>query len=216
MRSRTCPELRRRGPVRDPIRYFFLYFEGQRTEPEYFKALERCLKSVHIRIQPEPAAGVPYTIAQKAVDRSKRIRTRSPRKPIDSFERQDEVWAIFDRDEHERYEEAIAMCEARGVGVARSNPCFELWLILHEQDYDKPDDRHCVQAHFCRLRPEYHPKNKVPDCSDLVDRVEIAEHRAQMQLARREAEGNAFGPPSTTVGKLTAAIRAAAEMSRPR
>ena len=36
-------------------------------------------------------------------------------------------------------------CEEQNVGVARSNPCFELWLILHQQDYDKPEDRHAMQ-----------------------------------------------------------------------
>ena len=35
------------------------------------------------------------------------------------------------------------------------NPCFELWLILHERDYDRPDHRDAVQRELKKLLPEY-------------------------------------------------------------
>ena len=104
------------------------------------------------------------------------------------------------------------MCEQNRVGVARSNPCFEIWLILHLGEFDRPDGRHAVQRHLKTLRPEYDPdKNKSCDCDHLVKNVEKAERLASLQLERRQSEGVPFGPPSTTVGHLTAAIRAAAQ-----
>ena len=121
------------------------------------------------------------------------------------------VWGVFDRDEHPRFNEAVELCRNHGIGVGRSNPCFELWLILHERDYDQSDDRHRVQAELRRLRPEYEIDGaKTPDCDDLIRRVEDAERRGEEQLRRREVEDNAFGNPSTTVGELTTAIRQAA------
>jgi hypothetical protein len=74
-----------------------------------------------------------------------------------------------------------------------------------------------VIAHFGKLRPEYNRHgSKTPDCTDLVTRVEEAERRAEAQLRRREAEGDPFGKPSTTVSELMKAIRAAAEASAAR
>ena len=160
-----------------------------------------------------PGVGVPYTIAGKAVERARELglSPRSRRKK-DSFEEQDQVWAVFDRDEHPRFDEAVETCRVHSIGVGRSDPCFELWLILHERDYDRPNDRHAVQAALKALRPEYDLDGaKMPDCDDLVARIEDAERRGEEQLRRREEEDNPFGNPSTTVGRLTAAIREAAE-----
>ena len=160
--------------------------------------------------------GVPHTIAEKAVERARTLGLGPRvRRKKDSFEDGDEVWAVFDRDEHPRFGEAVELCKKHGVRVGRSDPCFELWLILHEQDYDKPDDRYKVQALLRRLRPEYDPDGaKTPDCDDLVKRVEVAERRGDVLLKRREAEHNPFGNPSTTVGELTATIRRANKAAR--
>jgi hypothetical protein len=149
------------------------------------------------------------------VERARFLVRKRRRKALDSFEEDDEVWAVFDRDEHPRFNEAVMLCQQAGVGIARSNPCFEIWLILHEEDCDRPDDRHAVQAHLQMLRPEYDRRGaKTPDCADLVTRVEAAELRAEAQLNRRENEGDPYSAPSTTVGRLTRAIRDAAQRAR--
>ena len=216
MARRRPPDLRRRGPQRDPKRRFFIFCEGARTEPAYFAALRRACADALIEVQTIAPAGVPYTLAQSAAEQARELGLgRGSRKALNSFEERDEVWAVFDRDEHPRYLEAVRLCEDIGVGVGRSNPCFELWLILHEADFDRPDDRHAVQAHIRALRPEYDPaKGKTPDCANLIARIEQAETRAEAQLARRDAEGNAHGRPSTTVWRLTRAIRSAARRAR--
>ena len=54
---------------------------------------------------------------------------------------------------------------------------------------------------------------KTPDCDDLIARVEDAERRGEEQLRRRDVEGIPFGNPSTTVGRLTGAIREAAKLA---
>ena len=162
-----------------------------------------------------PGVGVPYTITEKAAARAGELGLdpRSRRRKH-SFEDHDQVWAVFDRDEHPCFNEAVALCRNHGIGVGRSDPCFELWLILHERDYDQPNDRHAVQAVLRALRPEYDIDGaKTPDCDDLIARVDDAERRGEEQLQRRDAEGSPLGNPSTTVGRLTGAIRGAAKLA---
>ena len=207
-RRRSTPNLKRKNPRLEPKRRFSLFCEGENTETEYFKAIRRICSSTLISVETHGGVGVPYTIATKAIEHAKLRRKK------DSYEERDQVWAIFDRDEHPRFKEAVMKCEEQNVGVGRSNPCFELWLILHEQDYDRAEDRHAMQKRLAQLRPEYDPDgSKTPDCADLVKRVEAAEQRGEQQLRNRESGGDPYGNPSTTVGRLTRAIREADQLA---
>lgn len=212
MPKRRVHSLQRRRATREPKRRFVIVCEGMNTEPAYFRCLQRSISNALIELEIVSAAGVPYTIAQRAMQEARGRGLSGPRRRRrDSYEEKDEVWAVFDRDEHPRYEEAARLCQDHHIGLARSNPCFELWLILHDADYDKPDGRHIVQEELEHLRPEYErDKRKLPDCASLIDRIEAAETRAARQLQRRAEEGQPYGPPSTTVHELTRAIRAAA------
>ncbi len=140
-------DLKRRAATREPKRLFILFCEGENTEPAYFNAIRKRFDSVKIEIV--APAGVPMTIANEAVNKLKQIGlSRRKRKELNSFEESDQVWAVFDCDHHPNYREAVLLCEKAGVNVARSNPCFELWLILHIEEYDKPDGHHAVQRRF--------------------------------------------------------------------
>ena len=195
---------RRPGKPRESRRQFVLYCEGGNTEPDYFYALERVVKNRLLEIEYDSPAGVPFTIAEKAVARAKRMGLRRGRS---SFEERDQVWAVFDRDEHPRFEEAVTLCEQNGVNVARSNPCFEIWLILHHEDCHRPLTRQEAQRRLQQLCPEYDRNGgKTVDCAKLMHRLDDAEARAQRHLASRAGEGNAFGASSTTVHLLTKAI----------
>ena len=209
--GRRTPGLKRRNPRREPKRRFVLFCEGARTEPAYFNAIKRSCGSTLIAVEIVGAAGVPMTIAKKAIEEAKRRRRKR-----DSFEEDDEIWAVFDRDQHPDFKNAVKQCEQHDIGVARSDPCFELWLILHERDYGRPCDRREVQRELERLHPEYDGGgSKTPDCADMVHRVEEAEKRAEAQLHLRKEQGAPFGNPSTTVFRLTRAIRDADERAKP-
>ena len=122
------------------------------------------------------------------------------------------IWAVFDRDEHPNVPQALDVCKATKVKVAFSDPCFELWLILHERDFDAPDGRHQVQAELAKTLKDYDPKGrKTTDCKRLMAKVNEAELRAEKQLARRQQEGEPPNRPFTTVFLLTREMRAAHE-----
>ena len=214
-KRRILPIQRRKSRV-EPKQRFVLFCEGKNTEPAYFSALKRSWNGALITVETKPGVGVPMTIATEAVKFAKSEGlTKTSRRKKNSFEKKDEVWAVFDRDEHPYFDDAVSLCQANNVGVARSNPCFELWLILHERDYDRPNHRNAVQRELKNLRPEYdNHRGKFPDCDDLVTRVEFAEERGDAMVERRKVEGDPHGNPSTTVGMLTRAIRIANESAR--
>jgi hypothetical protein len=216
--ARRDNDLKRAKATLKPKRRFIIYCEGENTEPGYLLALQRSFgRDALIELEVIPT-GHPMPVAERAATRAKTEGVaRGSRTRKDSFEEGDQVWAVFDRDEHPNFDEAVALCASKSVRVGRSNPCFELWLILHEQDFDGSDDHHAVCRHLRKLRPEYDPRgSKVCNWGELIARVQEAETRAAKQLQQRESQGAPYGRPSTTVGHLTAAIRAAADAAKRR
>ena len=63
----------------------------------------------------------------------------------------DEIWCVFDRDEHPDVSSAIEEARQSGVETAMSNPCIELWLVLHVQEHTKSVHRHVIQKECQRL-----------------------------------------------------------------
>lgn len=46
-----------------------------------------------------------------------------------------EVWVLYDRDDHPGIPEARDLAGRNGVRIAYSHPCFELWRLLHYENY---------------------------------------------------------------------------------
>jgi hypothetical protein len=61
----------------------------------------------------------------------------------------DEVWCVFDIDEHPFVPETKRQARDNEISTAISNPCFELWIRLHFQDRRAHIERAQVQ-HKCR------------------------------------------------------------------
>ena len=203
--------LRRKRATLDPRRRLTIFCEGANTEPAYFHALDADVRDTNLVLRIVRAAGVPMTIARAAADHMDKARAGH-----DPNAKKDETWAVFDRDTHPKFDEAVGLCVAKGVKVARSNPCFEVWLLLHNVDFHRPDNSAAVQRELREHCPEYnHSRGKQPDCAELIPFIKQAELRAERQLAARDGEGAAFGPPSTTVFQLTRSVRAAARLMRP-
>jgi len=213
MRRDRSADLKRKPASREPKTIFTIFCEGKNTEPDYFASIKRIHRDSIINIKVIPASGDPYTQAERAIELAREQGLF--KKSRDSFERNDQVWVVFDRDTHERHDEAVDLCAAKKIHVARSNPCFEVWLILHYREYDRLDDSQQVQQFLQTIDSKYDAKGrKLAACDSLVGNLETAERRAEVQLSRRAEENSAFGPPSTTVYLLTRAIRQASQNSR--
>lgn len=213
---RSSISLKRPQPRKSPRARFTIFSEGENTEPDYFRALKTSLNNTLIEIVVFGKAGVPNTIKNSAMDLIRDIkRSKLKRVQKDSFEEGDQVWVCFDRDEHHKVKETIDNCVAAGIRVAFSNPCFELWLIMHLEDYDRPLDRHKVQKHLERICSGYDKdKGKTAPFESLLTNRKVAEGRAIKMLARRREEGSEFQAPWTDVHVLTMAISNASEKAR--
>jgi hypothetical protein len=153
-----------------------------------------------VSIQPEH--GVPKTLLEKA-KKFKRFEKRR----FDSSSKDDSIWIVFDRDEHPYVNTVLSEAKTSGISVAFSNPCFELWLLLHLQDHDAPEDRKRIQQILDDVCPSYSKSKKEIDFNALSLRLDIACERATAMAKRRFDEGNEQGNPYTNVYSLIKDIR---------
>lgn len=127
--------LKRRISVRQPRKTIVIFCEGERTEPEYLEALRRQpwvrdTAAVDLRVERPRGGNDPSTLVTRAV--------RARLKALEEKDEIDEFWCVFDvewPENHAGLEDAVEAAERQGVHLAISNPCFELWLILHFKEH---------------------------------------------------------------------------------
>lgn len=190
--------LRRKRAVLAPAARVVVVTEGALTEPQYLRSFNFIHTDNAIRLVIRPGIGDPRAVVERAVREKKALRG-------DSLAGQDTVWAVFDRDIHPRFAEAINMAIANGIQLAISNPCFEIWGVFHYRDFDAPVDRHACQRALARLCPGYsNSGSKVFDDSAAIQNgYTDAVARAKNSRKRRQEEGHPDGNPSTRVDLLT-------------
>ena len=201
------PDIRRRRATQSPKVTLVIAFEGKNTEPDYVR---RCCDEYgngNVRLVVLEKRGSPGTVVRIALA-EREILIERARKSPDSFDSCFRVWAVFDRDEHEDFEEAIELARANHIDCAFSNPCFELWPLLHIRDHNAPIHRHDLQRLLGRLMPGYdHDAGAIVDFEQIRNEVDVAIERAERCYSNRESEGDPCGNPSTTVHRLVTIIR---------
>lgn len=197
-RSWTRRNLKRRPPRIDPRPRVLIVCEGGVTEPSYLKGLKQReeIRLLDVEVSPE---GVPKTVVARAVE-MKKAAAREAKSFRDDNRRYDEVWCMFDVDEHPNVPEAKQQARANGINLAVSHPCFELWLLLHFQEQTKSLNRHEAQGACRKHMPKY---EKEVDCSLLLPYYETAVERAKALDAWQRTRSCEGGNPSTGVYILT-------------
>ena len=122
----------RREAFRD-ARLIVIASEGKDTERIYFKALakEYTNPRVHVHILERSEA------EQNNSSPDHVLKQLNDYKSQYELEADDELWLVVDKD---RWTEAMLSCVATecsqevAMHMALSNPCFELWLLLHIED----------------------------------------------------------------------------------
>ena len=87
--------------------------------------------------------GAPMTVVNSAV-KQKRDEAKEARRGRGRAS--DEYWCVIDVDQHANLVPAVEKAIANGISVAVSNPCVDLWFILHFQDQTAEIDRKWAQA----------------------------------------------------------------------
>jgi hypothetical protein len=106
-----------------------VFCEGEGSEPDYINALKRLPEIANhasLRVEIAPRHGAPMTLVRDAMSRA-------------TDGEVDECWCIFDVEWPKHHPNLIAAKQLvrdhkEKVKLAISNPCFELWLILHYED----------------------------------------------------------------------------------
>lgn len=196
-------ELRRREPQREPRRRILIVCAGKATEGGYFKALWSEFRNRLVDIEIDNRGAVPKTVVERAAAKKKEA-DREARRRRDDFLRYDEVWCVFDVDDHPNLPDARQQAQANGIELAISNPCFELWPLLHFQDHTREENRKRVQSQLKKYVPGYH---KALPFDQLRAGYGVAVKRAQELDRRCEADGQLGRNPSTGVYRLTERIR---------
>lgn len=126
-RRTKAKDLQRKVANRPERRTIVVFCEGEASEPDYIKGLKRLphvQENTAVDIEIDPDQGVPMTLVKRAVERQ-------------ADDEVDECWCVFDVEwpkNHPNLRQALDLARRHGVKVAVSNPCFEVWLILHLQD----------------------------------------------------------------------------------
>jgi len=192
-KERQQKQLERKQGRRASYDRILIVSEGIKTEPNYFheiRAVHR-LHTANVEVRPSELGTAPIQVVQYARalfedgDRHKNIQRRA-------FEK---VYAVFDRDDHESYHEALALTAALD-GKLRNDakqpvtfraiasvPSFELWLLLHFEDIQAPLHRDEVMRRLKRHLPGYY-KGAGNAFAATREHVSVATQRAQ-RLAQR-------------------------------
>ena len=131
MGHKRASRRRARGASRVDTRLQILLFvEGRRTEAGYFTHYYRIYRHKVI-ITISDFKGGPAQLVERAIT-AKRDEQRQERRG--GGKAHDEIWCVFDVDEHPGREEAMQRAVGHGIEVVVSNPCLELWFVLHFAD----------------------------------------------------------------------------------
>lgn len=183
--------------------------EGSRTEPNYFREIRAAhrLHTANVVVQPSDLGTEPIQVVQYAEDLFKHGDRRRQIQPR-AFE---QVYAVFDRDDHRTYFDALQFADSLDGRLRNDNkqpvrfraipsvPSFELWLLLHYEDIQAPVHRDEVMQRLKRRIPDYE-KGTCGVFAITRGRLEVATHRAR-ELAGRSSPYD-DGEPYTAIGEL--------------
>jgi hypothetical protein len=162
----------------------------------------RFLKSPLIELEIGGEQKDPKGLVELAKARRDQARRAAKRERDDSL-LYDEVWCVFDVDRHTRLPDAVQQADALAINLAISNPCFEIWLLVHFRDqwaYIDGDHAHsAVQTYI----PKY---GKTVSYSDISGKGGAAIGRAIMMERRAIESGDRIGNPTTGMWRLVSEL----------
>lgn len=193
----------RRGPSRQPKFRILIVCEGRITEPGYLKAFQHAARNPRVHVAVAGETGVPRTVVEIAIRLQKEAEDEAKQQHDENL-KWDQVWAVFDIDEHPNVDQARQLASANEINLAISNPCFELWALVHFQEQRAHIERHAARAALQRHLPEY---DKALDFAKMYPGYAAAVLRARTLEADADRHGEIDRNPTTAVHRLTELIR---------
>ncbi|WP_175105141.1 RloB family protein [Pararobbsia alpina] len=209
-RQRQARQLERKNPKRPTYDRILVVTEGEKTEVKYFEEIRRFygLSSAHIQVCHSPYGTSPQQVVGYARDRC-----------LETSE-WEQVFCVIDRDDHQSYVNALHASQALhqrhrndlGEPIAftaiPSNPCFELWLLLHFQ----ANEGHIHRDDVVRLLRDHirdYKKGRGGTFEATMPHLDRAYAHAARLRAREEGRG--MTNPSTCVDEIVRTLCALRE-----
>ncbi|MGV8891716.1 MAG: RloB family protein [Burkholderiaceae bacterium] len=161
-----------------------IYCEGKKTEPNYIDKYLRKYFAGNRRkdlIKVEPTSkNTPLELVNAAINH--KVSSDCPKNDV--------FWVVYDRESIAKYPDAthlkaIQKARSKGVNVALSNVCFELWILLHFKDntasYSNYDDLMAtspLKAEFAKIGVAKYEKGQSAIFNLIVDDIGKARTRA--------------------------------------
>jgi hypothetical protein len=173
--------------TRDVRQRFLIICEGEKTEPNYFRAFRVSKVVVDVKGFGEN----PSNIVERAEQENKR----------DPY---DQVWCVFDRDSFppDDFRGAIINAAKKKFKVAYSNEAFELWYVLHFEFLNTGIPRDDYKKKLTKLLKQKYEKNSEEMYGMLQDKQKVAIANAERLLTYYDRHDPANDNPSTTVHLL--------------
>jgi hypothetical protein len=184
--KRSIPRRTRRSRCRD-AKLIIIAAEGQKTEKKYLEAVaeEYYNPRIHVKVlDRKNSASDPKHVLEQL----NRFRSE-----YDIQRGYDELWLVIDIDRWraKKLSEVAELCSQKNYWLAVSNPCFELWLLLHLKSLDEYDEetlnefrenkgnknRTQLELELVKLLENYNKRD--PDITPFLPFVEAAINRAK-------------------------------------
>lgn len=208
-KKRQQKQLERKQGQRASYDRILIVSEGSKTEPNYFREIRAAyrLHTANVEVQPSDLGTAPIQVVRHAQqlfengDRHRNIQQRA-------FEK---VYAVFDRDNHDSYFDALRLAESLDgklrndakqpviFQAVASIPSFELWLLLHYEDIQAPLHRNEVMYRLKQHIPDYE-KGADKAFATTSEHLAIATQRAERLSARFTADTDP--EPFTAIAEL--------------
>lgn len=195
--------VQRRPPRIEPRPKILIVCEGEKTEYGYFVAFRGKENIRLLSIEVTTAHSDPRSVVEHAIAERDRAAKRA-RRLHDDNERFDEVWCVVDVDEHKLLPQAIALATREKIAVVVSNPCFDLWVLLHVRD-----QRAQLSAQKVKSACRKHVRNYTGEApfEDLWPLYGAAHTRALELCKKGTLQPNVPHNPGTHVHWLTERLR---------
>lgn len=168
--------------------------EGEKTEPNYFRAFPVDTDVVELKIK--GTGRNTDSLVKKAIE----LRDTAE-KSENSY---NQVWCVFDRDSFpaQNFNRAIEIANKEKFKVAYSNQSFELWYLLHFNYYDTSIQRSDYIKKLTTLLKKQYKKNDENIYEELKSKQAFAIKNAIKLLKYHNTQSPEMSDPSTTVYEL--------------
>ncbi len=182
--------------LREPQSILVIVSEGEKTERKYFSNYRK--RGCGLKIEtPNTSKTDPIGLVEFA------------QRQIINYElepdKDDEVWCVFDVDDNEEnIQEAVEMARENNIKIALSNPCFEIWFLLH---FKFRDTRLTCDDAINEIRnylPDY-SKNEDVFYEIADNREDAMSHAKKLNEIHQKRNNELYSPesnPSTQVFEL--------------